>query len=92
MVSVVDTALAPVGVTEATRHEVYAGRPVHAKLTGLLNPPEGVMEIVEVALLPRLTDPLAGLSEMLKSAGGAGALTATVTAVELLALKDESPA
>jgi len=66
-----------------------AGRAEQAKLTGLLNPPDGVMVMVEVVVLPWFTLPLAGLSETLKSAGAA--VTVTVTGDEVEVAKLASP-
>jgi hypothetical protein len=91
-VRVVDAAAVPLGVTVAGANEqvLYTGRPEQAKLTGLLKPPAGAMLTVEVAVLPGLTLAVAGLSEMLKSAG-TGAVTVTETADEVEAAKFVSP-
>jgi hypothetical protein len=91
-VRVVEAAAVPLGVTVAGENEqvLYAGKPVHAKLTWLLKPPDGVMVMAVVAVLPWATLPLAGLSEMLKSAG-TEAVTVTVTAEEVEAAKFAFP-
>lgn len=53
-------AAAPDGVTlaGAKLHAAFAGSPVHAKLTGCANPPEGVVVTVTVSLplCPRVRD------------------------------------
>jgi hypothetical protein len=92
-VRVVVAAALPFGVTVAGTNEqvLYDGKPEQAKLTAPLNPPDGVMLMVAVAELPWLTVPLAGLSEMLKSAG-TGAVTVTVTVEEVEAAKLVLPA
>jgi hypothetical protein len=84
-------ALAPLGVTEAALklHDESAGRPEQARLTWVSKPPAGVTLMVEVAVLPGLIVPLAGLSETLKSAGTA--VTVTLTADDVEAAKLVSP-
>jgi hypothetical protein len=64
-------------------HALFAGSPLHAKVTGLLNPFCGEMVIVNEAVAPAVTVALGGESAMEKSpAPGAAALTVNVTMVE----------
>ena len=82
----------PVGVTAAglKLHETPVGRPEQAKLTDALKPFTGVTVSDAVAELELVSVPLAGLMESEKS--GAGAVTVTVSAADVLLLKFVSPA
>jgi len=64
----VKTLLAKVAVTPL-------GRPVAAKLTALVKPPEGVIVIVSVPLAPCATVRLLGVAARVKSAGAAAGLS-----------------
>ena len=73
----VDVAVpVPLGVTVAglKLQEAFWGRPEQAKLTCWLNPPDGVMVIVEVAVLPLVTVPLVGERPTVKLAGTAAVM------------------
>ena len=92
-VSVVVTALAPLGVTVAGLkvQEALAGKPEQEKLTCWLNPPLGVMLTVVVAELPCAALPLVGLREMLKSPEGAEDVITRLVALEVEAALLLSP-
>lgn len=70
------TVPVPLGVTVAglKLHEAFWGRPEQARLTCWLNPPDGVMVIVEVALLPLVTVPLVGERPRVKLPGTAAVM------------------
>ena len=72
----------PLGVTVAglKLQEAFWGRPEQAKLTCWLNPPDGVMVIVEVGVLALLTVPLVGERPRVKLPG-----VAAVTLMERVA-------
>jgi len=68
----VEVAAAPLGVTLAglKRHVAFAGNPLQARLVAALKPLIGVTVTVMVAVLPFVTVPLVGVSEMEKSGAG----------------------
>jgi hypothetical protein len=77
-------------VDGAMRQVALAGAPVQVRDTGWLNPPVGVMEIVDVMELPGATVPLDEARAMLKSAA-TGAVMVMATAEELEAALPPSP-
>lgn len=66
----------PLGVTVAglKLQEAFWGRPEQAKLTCWLNPPDGVMVIVEVAVPPLVTTPRVGERPRVKLLGTAAVM------------------
>jgi hypothetical protein len=86
------TAAVPLGVTVAglKLHAASFGKPLQAKVTCWLKPPEGVIDTVVVAELPAVVVPLDELSCMVKLPVGAAATT-TLTAEEVEAALAASP-
>jgi hypothetical protein len=84
-------ALLPLGVREAglKLHEASAGKPEQLKVICWLNPPAGVIVIVELTELPWLTVPLPGFKAILKSGGIAVTVIGKPAEVEAASL--ESP-
>ncbi len=91
IVSVAVAAL-PFGVRAdgAMVQVAFCGAPAQASVTGWLNPPIGVIEMVDVTELPGATLPLAGASAMPKSTA-TGAVIVTATAGEVEAALPASP-
>jgi hypothetical protein len=92
IVTVVVAAAVPLGVTVDGENAQLPpeGRPLQAKLTCWLKPPAGVTVTEVCAEPPAVTDPLVGEAAMLK-VGGGGAVTVTVTALEVEPEKLLSP-
>lgn len=80
------------GVTEAglMLHAAFVGAPEQERLTAELNPPEGAMVMVEVALLPLATLPEVGERAIVKVPLDA-AVMVTVKAVEVEAANPAAP-
>jgi len=91
-VSVAVAATLPVGVTDAGVMVQLAccGAPEQVNATGWLNPPTGVMEIVDVMEPPGASVPLDGDRPMVKSAA-TGAVMVTATAEDVEAALPPSP-
>ena len=83
----------PLGVTDVGLNVqvLFAGRPEQARLIAWLNPPDGVMMMVDVAEAPGLTEPMEGLKAILKSPAEAAVMVTTTAEEDEAALAVSPP-
>jgi hypothetical protein len=88
----VDVAV-PLGVTDVGLNVqvLFAGRPEQERLIAWLNPPDGVMVMVDVADDPGLTEPVEGFKAILKSPAGAAVMVTTTAEEDEAALAVSPP-